>query len=543
MNAPKNRSYRSLFWITAISVICFSAPAFAKQNLYVKPMIIEINPYPGMTVETSLEIFNASNQTRFVKFDLHELTQGRNAFWQILGEAGLTAKDVNVLSCYDWVSLSDPNVIVGPARRTKIKVRLKVPPTAKGFYLAGLTATLSPTQAPGGVGIVVRFLVPILVDIRARAQRQKLTLTDVGMKFRPESSRMPASTLVTMTIANEGKTYSSVEGSVMVKKRVGENWRRITEVEFDKRKVIPSVEVQLETDIERRLPSGEYKLFGQFNIEGRRAKPLEKIIEFEGDPTISDTATDAAIELQPQQITIETMPGATRSTVIQVSNVSESGVVEVAASLEVPEMLKGVALGALQGEELTCPQWLTVRPTKFNLRSGARQNIRIVAKMPNSELEHANYYASLNLRSRYNNGQSAGNSSALFCVHNKNLESQPKGQVMKLTLGEEKPSRYIVTALFGNVGNIHFSPKCRVVIINEEGKRKANLTLKGDLTSMFPLEVRGFSEVVDFSGFEPGRYYVEAIMDYGTGEVASARISIRVSVENREKIVEIVKPE
>lgn len=543
MNIRRNRSYRFLFWITTISVICFSIPALARQQLYIKPMMIEVNPYPGMIVETNLEIFNASDQTNFVEFNLHELTQSRNASWQILGEVGdLSNQDVNVPSCYDWVSLSDPNVTIGPGRRTQIKVKLRVPPTAKGFYLAGLTATLSPTKAPGAVGIVVRFLVPILVDIRARAQRQELTLNDVGMEFRPESSRLPGSTLVTMTIANDGKTYSSVSGNVMVKKRVGEDWRRITEVDFEKRKIIPGVEVELKTDIEKQLPSGQYKLFGRLNIGGLRAKPLEKVIEFKGDPTIDDAATDAAIELQPQQVTIETVPGATRSAIIQVSNASESGVVEVTASLEVPKMLKGVALGAVQGEDLACPQWLTVRPTKFKLRSGARQNIQIVAKMPESEVTHANYYTSLNLRANYANGQSAGKRSPLICVRNTDVESQAQARVMKVNIAGEKASRYIITAKIGNVGNIHFKPKCYVMIAASDGKKRIQTALNGDSIAMFPLELRDFSEVIDFSGFEAGNYNIEIVLDYGIGRVARAITPIRVLAENGDRIVEITNP-
>jgi hypothetical protein len=439
--------------------------------------------------------------------------------------------------------LSESKITVAPKQAVKIKVRLKVPPDAKGFYLAGIIATLSPTKAPGGVGFVVRFLVPVLVDIRARAQRQKLTLNDVGMKFRPDSANLPATTYLTMTIANEGKTYTSVEGNVTLKKKIGDDWRRISDVKFRKTKVIPGVEVDLLADTGKRLPSGQYKLFGQCKIGGRRAKPLEKIIQFTGDPTITSAATDAAIEVTPGHITIDTMQGATRNTVIQVSNASESGSVEVYATLTMPEAMKGGSLGALRSEEMTCPDWLTVRPNRFKIRSGSRQNIQIISKVPKTEMAHANYYARLTLHSRYSNGQSAGKGIALVCVHNKKLASEPRGQVMNLTLSAEKASRYIVTALFGNVGNIHFSPKCQVVIRDSKGMRKVRTNLKGDSASMFPLETRRFSEVIDFSGFAVGLYSVEAIMDYGTGNVATGQLSIRVSSGDKWRIIEIVAPE
>ena len=541
MTRKINNRSQLLFWIFIILLFVLTEPVLSQRNVHVQPMIIEINPYAGMRVETYLDILNRSDETHLIQFDLHSLTQGKNAVWQIIPPE--IAADTNQAnSCLSWISLSDPNIIAGPYERVKIKVKLRVPPNAKGFYLAGLTATLHPKLEPEGVGIVIRFLVPILVEIRGRAMRQDINLTDAGMKFLPESSKLPASTLVSMTIANKGGTFSSIGGTMMIKKSVGKHWRRITEADFRKTKIIPGVEVQLETDIEKRLPSGQYKLFSRIYIDGRRAKPLEKVIEFKGDPTVTDAATDAAIEVQPQQVAIDGMKGATRSTVIQIINASESGIVNVDASLEVPEMLKGVALGALQGEDLACPQWLTIRPTKFKLRSGARQNIRIVAKVPKSEVIHANYYASLNLRASYANGQSAGKRSPLICVRNADVESQPQARVMKMSVAGEKPGRYIITAKCGNVGNIHFLPKCSVAIIDRDGIRKVRILLKGDPSAMFPLELRDFSEVIDFSGFEAGNYHIETILGYGTGQVARAITAIQVSLEKGDRVVEIIKP-
>jgi P pilus assembly chaperone PapD len=538
----RKENNRYLFWITAILIIALSCPAFSQpQHIYVQPLIIEIGPYPGTTVETHLEITNSTDEPQLVQFDLHSLTQSKNAGWQIIKPELDNKSDIEQ-SCESWITLSEPNITIGPYKRTAIKVKLKVPPKAKGFNLAGITATLTPTQAPGAVGIIVRFLVPILVQIRAQALRENVAASDVGITFREESSRLPASTLVSMNVANKGKAYSKIKGSVLVKKRVGMNWRRITEAAFEERKIIPGVEVQLETDIERSLPSGRYLLRGQLYVGGRRAKPLEKEIDFTGDPTVTQTATDAAIEVEPGHISIETEPGATRMMVILVTNASNTEV-NINAQPVIPPNLKSVALGELRGETLACQQWIKVTPDNFKLRPNMRQNIRIIATMPNSKLPFANYYASLDLRASYGNGQSAGKKNALVCVHNKNLKSEPLSQAMGLTITAEKASRNIIRATFGNVGNVHFNPKCSATISNEQRKIKAKLSLKGDTSAMFPLELREFSEVVDFSGFEAGTYYVEVFLDYGTGQVARGIMPIRVYVEGIQKIVEIVKPE
>ncbi len=539
MTSKKNNKY--LFWIVLILTILATRPAFSQHELYVQPMLIEVSPFPGMTVETDLEIRNASELTRRVDFEIHKLTQTENAFWEILPpDSNAGASDA--YSCQNWITLSKPNIIVAPFRAGTIKVKIKVPPRANGFYLAGVTVTMSPPETPGGLGIAVRFLVPVLIQIRAQALRENVVASDVGMRFREESSRVPASTLVSMTVANQGKAYSKIKGSLLLKKRVGMNWRRITEAAFRECKIIPGVEVKMETDVERRLPSGKYLLYGQLSVGGRRAKPFEKEIDFTGDPTITQTATDAAVELEPEHLSIETGPGATRTMTMQVSNASNTEV-NIKAESVVPPTLKSVALGQLKGEDLACPHWIKVMPENFKLKSGGRQNIRIIAAMPDSNQPYANYYASLDLCASYSDGQNAGKKSALICVHNKKLKSEPLAQVMGLTITAEKASRNIIRATFGNVGNVHYNPKCTAAIINTEGKMKAKLPLKGDLGSMFPLELREFSNVVDFSGFDAGVYYVEVFLDYGTSQVAQGRMPIRISLEGSQRNVEIINPE
>jgi len=530
--------YRRLFCITAILMLSLSEAAFSMIGLHVRPMVIEITPYPGMKVQTDLEIRNASQQSQLVNFELHDLTQSENATWKILEPDEVTAAN-SEYSCKDWITLEKQDVTVGPLQTTTIKVKMKVPPKTQGFYLAGITATLQPAEAKEGIGMAVRFLVPVLIQIRARAVREDVVLSDVDMKFIEETSRTPAKTVVVMTVANEGKTYAKIKGSALLKKQVGDKWRRITEIEFVETKIIPGIHAKLVTDIDKQLPSGKYKLLAQLDIGGRRAKPIEKEIDFVGDPTVSQAATDAAIEISPQDGFIETIPGATRTTIFQITNASDTAV-NISATQDIPTTLKGVAFGNLKGEDLACSEWIKVSPDNFSLRPGGRKNIRIMAKMPNTEMPHANYYASLNLQARYTNGQNAGKKSALICLHNKNLDSYPQAQVMKLSISAEKASRNIITTTFGNVGNVHFNPNCRAMIINKDGKINLQMPLKGNMAPMFPLELREFSEVFDLSGFAAGDYYVEVFIEYGTGQVANARMPIRVTIENMDKVVEIV---
>jgi len=424
-----------------------------------------------------------------------------------------------------------------------VTVTVKVPSGARGFYLAGLTAKERPRPGvTGGVAVVVRFAVPILIEILGRPMRQKINLIDVGMEFRQASAEKPSTTLVSLGIANNGGTYSRLNAFARLKHFSGGHWRTITETEFKERSIIPGVEFNLKSDIQRSLPSGKYRVEGALYVDGRRVKGLGKEIDFAGDPSVTKVAADAALDLTPTEVSITCVPGANRTAVLTVYNASDDHV-NVRTALGLPPTLKGVAVGELKGEELNCAGWVKVVPDTFRLRAGGRQNIRIMAKMPNPAAMHANYYALLGLRATYTDGQNAGVTSAYICVGNKNVEARAFASPMKLTVGAMEESKYVVVGRFGNVGNVHFTPTCSAAVTTAQNMTVANLLLSGKASVMLPLEVRNFSGVLDFSRIAAGLYRLTATLEYATGAVVTTQIPIQVSVQGEQRSVEIVRPE
>jgi hypothetical protein len=245
--------------------------------------------------------------------------------------------------------------------------------------------------------------------------------------------------------------------------------------------------------------------------------------------------------LEPPELSISGVPGATRTAVIKVENASDDPV-NIEAASATPPGLRGVAFGDLKGEDLTCAEWVKVSPAKFTLRAGGRQNVRVVAKIPKAEILHANYYALLGLRATYPDGQSAGKTTTLVCVENKKVEAKPAAQGMTLTLAAEETSKYIVRARFGNTGNVHFTPKSRAIVATGMGITATEARLSGEAGLMLPLETRDFSGVLDFSRVDAGTYSLKAVLDYATGQAAVKQIPIRVSIEEGQKVVEIIKP-
>jgi hypothetical protein len=510
----------------------------------VTPMKMELTPSSRQRIETTLRITNEDpNQTKIIDLVLIELSQWESGTWRII-EPGSDFDMSKLTSCIDWIKFGADSVEVKPMSMVPVTVRINVPPAVRGFYAAAILVKERPRPDVEGIALVVRFVVPVLVEIQGQPMRHNVTLNDIGMESSQETFDDPATTLVSMRIANNGGTYARLRAFTKVKKFSAGHWREITTAEFRPVSILPGVEFNLKSDIQRSLPPGKYRLSGALYVDGRRVKPIEKEIDFAGDPSVTKVAVDAALEMSPTDIVINAIPGATRTTVLKVYNASDE-TVNVRTALTLPPILRGVAFGEVKGDDLNCTGWVKVVPETFTIRGGGRQNIRIIAEIPNAELIHPSYYALLSLRARYPDGQNAGIRTTHICVANTNVEAEPAAQPMKLTLAaNEEENKYVVVARFGNVGNVHFAPRCRATVSTTMGKTVARMWLAGKAGLMLPLELRDFSGVLDFSKVPAGAYRLTAILEYadleGVTKQTTYMIPIRVTVVGEQRIVEII---
>ncbi len=372
--------------------------------------------------------------------------------------------------------------------------------------------------------------------------RQKIELNDVRMEFVEQSEKHPATTLLSMGIENQGRTFSRIKGAARVMRYWEGRWGNVATAEFKEIGILPGIELNLQSDLARRLPSGRYKLTGTLYVDGRRIRPLEKEIEFVGDPSVTKVAVDTPLILEPPILSVSAVPGANRTAVIRVENASEDPVI-IEAAASIPPVLQCVALGDLKGDDLSCAGWVKVMPEKFTLRGAGRQNIGVIIKMPKAESSHPNYYGLLSLRATYPDGQSAGQTTTLICVQNKMAEANAAAQVMKLTLAADELSKYIVHAKFGNIGNVHYTPKTTAAVTTAIGATVTQTALSGETGLMLPLETRDFSGVLDFSRVDPGTYILKAVLEYDGGGAVNKEMPISVSVdEDQQRLVEIIKP-
>jgi len=536
-------SYR--VFVIGITVITLLSAGPALGQFIVQPMVLELTAPPGQLVTHNLELQNHDpNNTMDVVLTVADLSQEEDGSWLPIEPNTPDANVVDIsklFSCRSWTSLSQQTVQIKPLTIIPVRVALRVPRGIRGFYSAGIVVVLK-AGTIGDVGLVFNFVVPVLVQVPGRVVPHDVELTDVGMAFREPSREAPATTTASMSIVNKGQTYSRLQGMVRVWGRFADHWRRITERELRLAGILPGSAVKLEGDIGRSLPPGKYRVAGWLYVDGRRVRPIEKEIDFAGDPSVSRLATDAALDVSPREIIINSLPGATRTTAILVANASDEEVnVQVAKAL--PPVLMGVAVGPLRGEDLSCTGWLGITPTQFKLSAYGQQNILINSKMPNPEAIYACYYALLGLFATYPDGRNAGLTTAPICIVNKTIQGKPQpGPSGPVNLALQTGSKYIITSTFTNYGNIHFTPgQCYVTIANPAGLAMEQMLLRGGPGGiMLPLESRPFSGELDFSTYPAGFYRVEVGLEYGPKQVAINQVGIEVSVQGTQRVIRLV---
>ncbi len=520
------------------AVMALSASTALGQGFMVKPMKMEFAPRANATITKVLELRNTGGDMKSLDLRLVELSQGAKGAWQII-EPGSDVDRSKLSSCLKWVTLSADSVEVKPLSKESVTVAVKVPSNARGYYMAGIIAQTRPAPGARGLKVIVRYLIPILVEIQGRPVRQKIALSDVSMARKEATQQTSPTTLINLGITNKGRTYSRVKGQVKLEYFSKDRWRPVSRTKYRELGILPGVVLSLDNDIKKRLPTGKYRLSALLYVDGRRVKPLVKEIEFMGDPMVSKLAVDSALILEPPQVDLKCVPGSTRTAVIKVENTSEDAVTIQAAAI-IPPSLQGVALGELKGTDLSNAKWLSVSPAKFTLRGGGKQNVRLIAKMPKDQATHSNYYGLLTLSASYPDGQSAGTTTSLVAISNSRIEPKVAAQIEKLTLAAGEGSGYIIKIKAANIGGVHFLPNCGATLLTAREQSAGQIILSGEPGIMLPLATRNFSGEMDFKDVEVGTYLLQASLAFAPGEAATRQILLRVSVENGQKVVSVV---
>jgi len=553
----KNRVFNGsgLIWIIAIgfALLLSNMPAFGQFT--VQPMKLELAVTPGKIVKSILRVQSFDpDETHTINMSVVELSQLEDGAWNIIEPNEINDPnspnfgfDLSRLSsCSDWISMSPSSFPITPNEVVPVEVSIRVRRGIQGFFGAGILASISPIRGMGDVSVVVRFFVPVILEIQNRPVRPNVQATDIGMEFfetTDTTGQYQARSMVSMDIENNGGSYSRVKPAVRIWSFTDGHWRVITTTELPECGIIPGVKLKLKADIRKSLPSGKYKAAGILYVDGRRKKKIEKEIDFVGDSKITNVGADAPLDLEPIDVTIDGLPGATRTATLKVYNASKE-TVNVRTALGLSSILQIGTFDNVKGEDLDCTQWVKVTPEQFTLRGeGGLQTLRVVATMPKDlPLPYPTYFSLLALHATYPDGQNAGYTTTNICLRNAEIDAQPAAVATKVipqTLGD---SKYLVVAKFGNYGLVQFVP-IRVkaaLIMPLTGISRVSTFLYGNPNLMLPFEERDYSGVLDLTYVSADVYRLAAAIEYAPGVWADKQMSVRVSIEGDKRIVEVL---
>ena len=544
-------------WIVVVSAaFLWTAESALGQygRFTVSPMKIEAQITPGRQIQAVVNIQNLDPNSAYT-FDLTlvELSQSKDGEWMIVDpnlvndpnapEFGFDLKRLN--SCSSWVRLGSNTVTAQPSQLAPIEVTIRVPPRQRGFHTAGILAAIRSRPDITDMAVTVRFLIPVVVEVETRPMRPKIEATSVGLNFHPRGLNRPSTTMAIMGIENNGGTFSNYKPIVRIYAFSKNRWHIITTTELPEGRIIPGAILEREVDIQRSLPSGTYKVLGELYVDGRRTKPIERVFEFEGDPSVTAVRADAPLDLRPLDLTIDCSPGSLRSQTITVYNASDDAVhVQTASGL--PYQLKQLVKGNLVGSDLDCTGWLEITPKNFTLPGrGGRQNVQVVAKLPAGAI-HPCYYSLLALWATYPDGQKAGFKTANIFLNNNVVPMEPAVDGTSIRLQELSESKYLVTATFSNLKSVHFKPlSVRAGLIPTEGTGaltvpRTSVYLSGNPSPMLPFETRTFSGDLDLSNLPAGRYILTGRLEYAPGQIARPTRLIDISLQGDRRVVRTV---
>lgn len=490
------------------------------QGFMVMPMRMEAAIPSGRSFEIPLQIRNtAGDGARDIELRLVELSQTEDGVWTWREPGDVTDRHSSSLA---WTTLSASRATIAPMEPEDIAVRFTPPPSARGAYFAGVIAETPLPENPTGVVVRTRFLIPVILEIQGRPVRQQVTLDDVEMVY--DTTATTPTTRANLVIQNNGFTFSRVQGSLIVEREAGDRWRPVTKVDIRERSIIPGMTLRLGDDLRRRLPSGKYRLRGELQVDGRRVAPVQKELDFVGDPNADALAYDTALTLQPGLVRMDVVPGATRTTTLSIENPGTEPI-QVKMAATTPRPLIGVEMEGIYGTDLSAEPWTEIRPAEFTLRAGGRQNVRVMSSFPRDAANHPNYYADLVLSGSYADGQSAGETRSTVHLQHRDIDSTYKGAIEHLSLAEaDNAGNFFVQTRIVNIGNAHVEPTARAMLVRPQGGVVRSITLSAEEGALLPFGKRTFSGELSFSGVEPGYYALRSVVAMGGEDVVRQQI-------------------
>jgi hypothetical protein len=503
-------------------------------------MSIEQNVRPGQSIDLEFQVQNTMPASAIsAQAELQFLTQA-DAGWigtppQELPEA----EKRKYSSCLPWLKL-DQSTIDIPALQTKaFTLKMQVPSNARGFYSAALTIKNKPMNGGNGIGVVLRFLIPILIQVDGTVPRRRSAVGDPRVLSMLPNEGSPGGTVLSVLAQNDGEGLIRIAGVLDLFGKVGDQWVKVSTVEVPIRRIIPGGSVRLTANLPKRLPKGRYRVGATLTSDGQRLPIFAQEIDVVGDPAIGTLQPDIPLVVNPAIIDMEGQGGAVRTSSISLRNPGNDPI-EVKLSSVLPDKLSGVSLKAAKGDDYGAQAWTEVAPNTITIGPRQERKVRVMMSLP-ADASKPYYYASI-LAQAMVNGVAVGSTEILVTVKNTKASAQPElavGGPIAFSMGDK--GMVTVNSAFTNVGEVHVSPQVKYLVKkNALSDPLLTIATQGDATIALPVSTTRFNGTFDLNKLKPGDYLVFAVAEYGDKSV-SASTTFRVRATKTGPVIEMIK--
>ncbi|HWD39034.1 MAG TPA: hypothetical protein VG944_09320 [Fimbriimonas sp.] len=525
--------------VVVLSGLMLLATAAFSQGFLVKPMSVEVTVKQGGSYNVPIEVVNtATDRKSSVDVSLQYLGQDESG-WTVAEKDKITPEERSrFASSVSWSDIDKSALDIDPLQTGTVMLRMNVPPSAHGFYSSAIV--IQSRRAPGaGVGLVIRFLIPVLIDVEGSTPSRLADPTKGMIRYLPATGQQPNSVSMGVMVHNQGQGLIRVTGKLSLYGLVGTQWLRVTSADAVPRRILPGASVFVTASAPKRIPSGHYRVEADLKTDSQNLKHFSEEMDVQGDASVAAITPDATLVAEPSPVEVEGQAGALRSITVGLRNAGDDPIT-VNLSAGIPPELQGVAIGDFKGDALSAGDWTTVSPSTLTIAAHQVRNVRVTVACPDSATRP--YYYSLLSAQISKNGEPAGASKILVVTHTKgqtaSLSMLPSSPI---SLSREAGGAYSLLAAFANNGEMHLMPHASFSITDTAGLTQfKQIDSETDAGTILPLSIARFSAALDPKGLKPGSYALTATCTYGDGKTAKAVAAIKVTAGPKGNTIEIL---
>ncbi|MBI4727279.1 hypothetical protein HY768_08690 [candidate division TA06 bacterium] len=236
------------------------------------------------------------------------------------------------------------------------------------------------------------------------------------------------------------------------------------------------------------------------------------------------------LNVWPPKIELSVLAGESQTGVLIVQNPTAFKHRVYAYPLNVKMSLYGELEFTEDSLSYGCVEWLSINPIEFDLPQGASQQVRYTIKVPlEAEGSHigALFFHTKPQAALKRTGSQI--TARVGCIILETVPGSGEKKAEVTGLAVKKPSARgpaVAEITLKNNGSLLLRPEGTLEIKNDRGFTLGKLMVNENREAVFPFSQRAFR--LPLENIEPGRYALQATLDYGGAEilVAEARVNL-----------------